>query len=64
MTWVKKAEGKKQYSVIFSFSFEVDAEDEKEAEILGREAWDELTPRTDEMNIEVVENGPAGGYRK
>ena len=53
----KKAE-RSLYSVTFSYSFVVEANDEDEAEVEGRKRWDEIAPRTDEMNVDVDYNGP------
>jgi len=45
----------KTYTVTFSYSIQVRAENREEAEIMAGEQWDNIMPRTDEMNIEVEE---------
>ena len=43
----------KTYTVIFSYGIEVTAQNDSEAEQKAKQEWDEIAPRTDEMNIEV-----------
>lgn len=45
----------KKYLVIFSYAIDVTAEDENEAYEKASRIWDEITPRTDEMNYEIEE---------
>ena len=42
-----------KYTVFFTYGIEVNAKDEYEAEAEAKKVWDEITPRTDEMNVSV-----------
>ena len=42
-----------KYIVIYSYDINVEAKDEKEAKEKAKTIWNEIAPRTDEMNVEV-----------
>ena len=44
-----------KYNVTFAYSILVEAESADEAEKVAIQRWDEIMPRTDEMNINVEE---------
>ena len=46
---------KRIYDITFSYTLTAEAETKEEAEALARADFDEIMPRTDEMNIEVEE---------
>lgn len=53
--WVKAEEdGLEEYEVILSYSIKVKAKDASEAERNARADWDDIMPRSDEMNVEVL----------
>ena len=45
----------KLYDVTFSYTINVYAENKEDAEALAMNRWDEIVPRTDEMNVDGVE---------
>lgn len=45
----------KNYEVTFSYTINVTAKDKDTAEMLASRKWDDIMPRTDEMNIEAVQ---------
>jgi len=46
---------KKIFDVTFSYTLSAEAETKEEAEALAKADFDDIMPRTDEMNIEVTE---------
>jgi len=42
-----------QWNVEFSYNIEVEADTMLKAEVKACQQWDEISPRQDEMNIEV-----------
>ena len=47
---------KKNYTVYFTYGIPVKAVNKEEAEAEAIEKWDNICPRTDEMNISVEED--------
>jgi len=43
----------KNYNIAFTYNIQVEAKDKQEAERKAMDIFDEIMPRTDEMNINV-----------